>query len=350
MLRTGRLLLACLSILVAGSVSGCRHPEPSTDDRPVTVGSVERLDPALDTLVPPGTVIEKLAEGFEWSEGPLWLPTEDALIFSDIPKNRICRWKEGVGVSVYLQPSGYTGTVARGGEVGSNGLLLDDQGRLVLCQHGNRRIIRIEPDGTHTVLADRYRGQRLNSPNDGAFNSKGDLYFTDPPYGLEGRNDDPAKELDFNGVFLLRKSGELVLLTRNMTYPNGVGLSPDESTLYVANSDPARPVWMSFRIRRDGTIDEGGVFFDATELARRREGLPDGLKVDRDGNLFATGPGGVLVLTSDGRHLGTLLTGELTANCAWGDNGSTLYLTADSLLLRARLDTGVSRKAGPIAE
>jgi gluconolactonase len=345
-----RLLPVCLLFLLAGSSPGCREPAPSADSRPVTVGSVERLDPALDRLVPPGTAIEQIAGGFEWSEGPLWLPAEEALLFSDIPRNVVHRWKEDGGVSVYLRPSGYTGTTPRGGEVGSNGLLLDDQGRLVLCQHGDRRIIRIEPDGTRTVLADSYRGQRLNSPNDGVFNSRGDLYFTDPPYGLEGRNDDPAKELDFNGVFLLRRDGELVLLTRNMTYPNGVALSPDEGTLYVANSDPARPVWMSFETHSDGTLGEGRIFFDATELARERKGLPDGLKSDREGNLFATGPGGVLVITPNGRHLGTLLTGQLTANCAWGDDGSTLYLTADSCLLRVRLATGVSRRAGPIAE
>ncbi len=306
-----------------------------------TVGEIERFDPRIERLIPPGATIEKLAEGFDWSEGPLWVPdpTGGHLLFSDVPRNAIYCWKEGAGASVFLKPSGYTGSAPRGGESGSNGLLLDAAGRLVVCQHGDRCVARLENDGTRTVLAERYSGRRLNSPNDGVFNSRGELYFTDPPYGLPKLNDDPWKELDFNGVYLLRSSGELVLLTKEMSFPNGIGLSPDEKTLYVANSDPAKPIWMAFPVRPDGTLEGGRVFFDATELARKRPGLPDGLKVDREGNLFATGPGGVLVLSPQGEHLGTILTGVPTANCAWGEDGSALYITAGAFICRVRLLT-----------
>lgn len=302
-----------------------------------TVGSIERLDPRVDALVPPDAAIEKLADGFDWSEGPVWVASERCLLFSDVPRNVVYRWKEGEGVSEHLKPSGATGASASGREPGSNGLILDAEGRLVLCQHGDRCVGRIEKDGSRTVLADRYEGKRLNSPNDAVYGSGGDLYFTDPPYGLDGLNADPAKELDFNGVFLLRRTGELVLLTREMTFPNGIALSPDGKILYVANSDSRKPLWMAFDVNADGTISGGRVFFDAKALSATRRGGCDGLKVDSRGNLYATGPGGVLILAPDGTHLGTLLTGVPTANCAWGEDGSVLFITADSMLCRIRL-------------
>lgn len=305
------------------------------------MGSIERLDPALDALIPPGTVIEKLAEGFDWSEGPVWVKTGQYLLFSDVPQNVVYKWKEGIGTREFLSPSGYTGKTPRGGEPGSNGLLLDAAGRLVLCQHGDRRVARLEKDGRQTTLAEFYQFRRLNSPNDGVYASNGDLYFTDPPYGLEKQNQDPKKELMFNGVFRLPKNGPLELVTSEMTFPNGIGLSPDEKTLYVANSDPNRAIWMAFNISPSGKILSKRLFFDATTLAKdkNRKGLPDGLKVDRDGNLFATGPGGVFIFTPEGKHLGTIVTGEATANCAWGDDGSTLYITADMYLCRIKLPT-----------
>jgi gluconolactonase len=218
-------------------------------------------------------------------------------------------------------------------------LTLDAQGRLVLCEHGDRRVARLEKDGSKTTLADRHQGKRFNSPNDLVYDSKGNLYFTDPPYGLEGKNLDPKKELPYNGVYRLSAAGELVLLTRNMSYPNGLALSPDEKTLYVANSDPQKAVWMAFDIVPEG-IANGRVFFDVTSLVGpEHPGLPDGMKVDVHGNLFATGPGGVFVFTPDGKHLGTINPGEKTANCAWGDDGSTLYMTSNMNLCRIRLHT-----------
>jgi gluconolactonase len=305
-----------------------------------TLGTIERLDPRLDPIVPRDARVERLAEGFDWSEGPVWDRRGGFLLFSDVPLNTVFKWQQGKGVKVFLKPSGYTGTAPRGGEPGSNGLLMDSQGRLILCQHGDRRVARLEEGGTFTTLADRYNGKRFNSPNDGAFKSNGDLYFTDPPYGLIGLNDDPAKELEFNGVYrLARNDGTVTLLTREMTFPNGIAFSPDEKTLYVANSDPKKAIWMAFPVQDDGTLGAGRVFADVTSSVGSKKGLPDGMKVDKAGNLFATGPGGVLIFASDGAHLGTFATGEATANCGWGEDGTVLYITADMYLGRIKLTT-----------
>ena len=336
--RPGRVSTLFALALVAGLPA---FGQEADRDTPATLGTVERLDPRLDALIPRDAKIEILAEGYNWSEGPIWVADGKYLLFSDVPENTVFRWKEGQGASIYLKPSGYTGDSPRGGEPGSNGLNLDRQGRLILCQHGDRRVARLDSlEGpTFTVLADRFEGKQFNSPNDSAFKSNGDLYFTDPPYGLLLKNDDPAKELPFNGVYRIGGDGAVILLTKQMTYPNGIAFSPDESTLYVANSDPARAIWMAFEVKGDGTLGEGRVFFDATALQDGRKGLPDGMKVDRAGNLFATGPGGVLIFAPDGTHLGTLATGQATANCNWGDDGSTLYITADMYLCRIRTTT-----------
>lgn len=306
-----------------------------------TVGSIERLDPRLDEIVPAGATIEVLAMGFEWAEGPVWLPAaegrEACLLFSDIPRNRINRWRPGKGVDVFLEPSGFGGPDPYGREPGSNGLTLDREGRLILCEHGDRRVSRLERDGGRRTLADAFDGKRLNSPNDAVVHSSGAIYFTDPPYGLPKQWDDPRRELDWCGVYRIAADGRLALLCRTMTRPNGIAFSPDEKTLYVAQSDPRAPIWRAFTVQTDGTLDEGRTFFDASSLGKDRRGLPDGLKVDARGNLFATGPGGVLVFAPDGTHLGTLLTGQATANCAFGDAGRVLFITADSLLCRVPL-------------
>jgi gluconolactonase len=305
-----------------------------------TMGTIERLDPRLDKLLPANARLEKLADGFDWAEGPVWVPDGKYLLFSDIPKNLIWKWQENQGLSRFLEHAGYTGTAPFSGkEPGSNGLTLDGSGRLVLCEHGDRRVARLEKDGKKTTLADRYQGKRLNSPNDLVFKSNGDLYFTDPPYGLPKNVDDPGKELPFQGVYRISAAGELTLLTKEMSRPNGISFSPDEKTLYVANSDPAKAVWMAFPVKADGTLGEGRVFADVTKWVVKKLGLPDGMKVDKDGNLFATGPGGVLVFSPDGTHLGTVATGVATANCGWGDDGATLYVTADKNLCRIRTAT-----------
>jgi gluconolactonase len=328
--------LITLALAVGGAVA--QAPVVSEKAPYPTLGTIERLDPRLDGLVPKSATLERLATGFNWSEGPVWVRAEGQLLFSDVPENIVYRWKDGAGLATFLNPSGYTGQAPRPGERGSNGLTLAPDGRLVLCQHGDRRVARLEKDGRFTTLADRYQGKRFNSPNDLVFKSNGDLYFTDPPYGLPQQATDPSRELDFCGVYRLAKDGAVTLLTRELTRPNGIAFSPDEKTLYVAVSDPDRAVWMAYDVQADGTLARGRVFFDATALGKQgRKGLPDGMKVDRAGHLFATGPGGVLVFAPDGTHLGTISTGEATANCAFGDDGSTLYLTADMHLCRIRL-------------
>ena len=307
-----------------------------------TMGMIIRKDARLDKLVPQGGRIEKLADGFKWAEGPVWI-ADGFLLFSDIPNNRIVKWAEGRGAHTWLAPSGYTGRRPRGGEPGSNGLMLDREGRLLICEHGNRRVTRLEkidPHAKKTVLADNYMGKRLNSPNDVAVKSNGDIYFTDPPYGLEKNWDDPERDLDFCGVYRIStKDGKLTLLTKEMSRPNGIAFSPDEKTLYVANSDPKNAVWMAFPVQEDGTLGNGRVFFDATAWVGSQKGLPDGMKVDIHGNLFATGPGGVHIFTPEGTHLGTLATGVATANCAFGNDGTVLYIAADTNLCRIKLST-----------
>jgi gluconolactonase len=284
-------------------------------------------DPAptsLAQIVPPGSEIEKVAGGFRFTEGPVWDPA-GFLLFSDIPNDVIHRYDPATNqVTDYRRPSANT-----------NGNTLDPQGRLVCCEHSGRRVSRRERDGTYTTLVDRYEGKRLNSPNDVVFKSDGAMYFTDPPYGLPLQDQDPARELDFNGVYRF-KDGRLTLLTRELTRPNGLHFSPDERTLYVANSDPARKIWMAYPVNAGGTLGQGRVFHDAT--SSQEDGLPDGLKVDRQGNLYCTGPGGVWVFTPDGRHLGTIRSAEVPANCHWGgSDGRTLYMTARTGLYRQRL-------------
>jgi gluconolactonase len=324
---------------------------PLFAEEPRTVGSIERLDPVLDALVPSDAKMEVVIAGLTWCEGPLWVPADGGFVIcSDIPPNTIHRWDARSGAAVYLTPSGYTGSTPRGGESGSNALALDRQGRLLLCQHGDRRVARMDapvtaPEPKFVTLADRYDGKRLNSPNDCAVHSSGAIYFTDPPYGLDHYTDDPTKqipgkELEYQGVYRISPDGQVTLLTKELERPNGIALSPDEKTLYVANSHPPRPIWMAYPVKDDGSLGEGRVFFDATKfVAEGRPGMPDGMKIDQHGNLFAGGPGGILVLSPDGKHLGTLVTGDRSANCAFGEDGSTLFIAANHNLLRIRLAT-----------
>ena len=243
-----------------------------------------------------------------------------------------------MGARTWMQPSGYTGVADYGAEPGSNGLLLDGKGRLVSCEHGDRRLSVLTAGGGKLTLVDHYQGKRLNSPNDACLGPDGEMiYFTDPPYGLPKRWDDPMRELDFCGVYRLSPDGGVTLLTDQMTRPNGIAFSPDFKTLYVAQSDPEAAVWMAYPVKDDGTLGEGSVFHDATAAFKEGlPGLPDGLKVDAKGNLWATGPGGVYVFTPEGKLLGRISTGERTSNVAWGGDGGTLYLTADTYLCRIR--------------
>lgn len=311
-----------------------------------TLGEIIRVDPALDALLSPTATLEVLSSGFEWSEGPVWVPEKEHahggyILFSDIPNNRVVRWDEGVGAKTWLQPSGYTGVADYGGEPGCNGLLLDEKGQLISCEHGDRRLSLLTANGGKRTLVDNYEGKRLNSPNDACLGADGKtIFFTDPPYGLPNRWEDPMRELDFCGVYRLAPDGKLTLLTKEMTRPNGIAFSPDFKTLYVAQSDPEAALWKAFPVKEDGTLGESRVVHDATQAVKDGlPGLPDGLKVDKDGNLWATGPGGVYIMTPQGKLLGRISTGERTANCAWGGDGSVLYVTADMYLCRIQTNT-----------
>ena len=270
----------------------------------------------------------------------MWNRKENFLLFSDIPNNAIFKWQEGHRTSVFLTPSGYTGsTPFPGREPGSNGLTFDPSGRLVMCEHGDRRISRLEADGTKTTIVDRYEGKRLNSPNDLTFAANGDLYFTDPPFGLPKAFDDPTRELDFCGVYRFSVNGTLTLMTKEIKAPNGIAFSPDGKKAYVSNADPSNAIWIVYDVKDDGTFANGRVFFDATAWTKTKKGVPDGMKVDKAGNLFAAGPGGIHVFSPDGAHLGSFETGVPTANCAWGNDGSTLYIAANTAIFRVKTNT-----------
>lgn len=341
--RNAIALHAAMLLMVSG---GCMRKDPAAMG---PSAGIVRLDPALDELVSSTAQIEKVTGGHEITEGPVYAP-EGYLLFSDIPKNTIYKWTPGIGESVFRQPSGYNGTDAPPGAViGSNGLTLDREGRLIICEHGNRRVTRLDMrDGSLKVLADRYEGKRLNSPNDVIVKSDGAIYFTDPPYGLTKQDDDPKKELKFNGLYRLSGS-KLDLLTSELSRPNGLAFSPDETILYVANSDPARKIWMRCPVKSDGTLGAGTVFQDVT--SDNRDGLPDGMKVDKRGNLYCTSPGGVRIFSPEGKHIGTINLPEVPHNCAWGkysgdpksaalarnEDADTLYITARPNVYRIRM-------------
>lgn len=337
MLRYCFLLLLPLSALPALDAGDKKKGDP------IPPRKIVSLDPRFDKLIDKNAEVETIARGFIWTEGVAWNKEGKFLVFSDIPNNVVHKWQDGK-VSVHVKPSGYTGKEPRGGkpgdEPGSNGLLFDETGRLTLCEHGDRRVSRIERSGQKTILADNYMGKKLNSPNDLVYHSNGDLYFTDPPYGRPKWEKDESIELDFFGVYLRKMNGKLILLTKEMSRPNGIALSPDEKTLYVANSDPKAPIWKSFPVKADGTIGEGKVFVDGTKwLKEKRKGLPDGMKIDKDGNVWATGPGGVWVFAPDGTVLGNIDTSVNTANVCFGDDGSTLYIAADHDICRVKTKT-----------
>jgi gluconolactonase len=291
--------------------------------------------------VPPGATIEQLADGFLFTEGPVWVP-DGYLLFSDPNANTVYRWSDDDGLSVFRTKSGYSGVdIGDYGQPGSNGLAVDREGRLTINEHGNRRVTRLEKNGVLTVLADRYEGRRLNSPNDLVYKSDGSLYFTDPPFGLPKFFADPRKELAHSGIYRLA-DGRLSLLATDLTGPNGLAFSPDEQYLYVGNWDEKKKVVMRYEVQPDGTLRAGTVFFDMTSAPG--EDALDGVKVDREGNLYVSGPGGLWILSAAGKHLGTIGGAIHAHNFAWGDaDGRTLYLTARSGLYRIRLGIPGSR-------
>lgn len=306
------------------------------------VGQIHRLSPELDAVVAPDAQIEQLADGFVWSEGPVWVRDGAYLLFSDVPGNVMYRWSEADGVSEFLNPSGYAGPPTDAfAEPGSNGMALDASGALLVCDHGNRALAKVNlRTRRKTILLDRFDGKRFNSPNDLAVSRSGAIYFTDPTYGLKGRNASPLRELDVNGVYRLDAGGGLELLDDSLSFPNGIALSPGERRLYVSISDPDGPRLMVYDLDVGGRPAARAPFFDAMPLREAGgPGLPDGLCLDTEGRLYATGPGGVLVITPDGELVGVIETGTAIANCAFGEDGRTLFLASNHTLARVRLKT-----------
>jgi len=306
-----------------------------------TIGVVERIDPELDKIISKDAKPEIIAEGFAWSEGPVWIRSQNMLLFSDVPQNIIYKWTEEKGKEVYLTPSGYTDSTKRSGEMGSNGLVLDPNGDLVLCQHGNRQMASMNatltnPQPLFIALANNYKGKKFNSPNDAVYSSDGELFFTDPPYGLEKRMDDPKKEIAFQGVYKVKKNGEVILLVDSLTRPNGIAFMPGEKTLLIANSDPAKPNWYAFDVQND-QLTNARIFYQDDSYDTTQKGLPDGMKIDRNGNVFAAGPGGIWIFNKNGKLLGKIKLEEATSNCAFSPDQKTLYVTNDMYVLRIRL-------------
>ncbi len=324
--------------LFIAALCSCHHHDAAYK----TIGSIEKLDPSLNAILSPDAKAEIIAEGFEWSEGPLWIEKDSMLLFSDVPTNTIYKWTAAKGKEIYLKPSGYTDSIPSiCKEPGSNGLILDSEGNLVLCQHGDRRMARMDapldaPIAKFISLADKYDGKRFSSPNDAVY-SMGELFFTDPPYGLSTQNDkDPKKEIPFNGVYKLKKDGTVILLTDSISRPNGIVFFSGGKRLLVASSDPDKPNWYSFEVSGDSLIN-GKIFYSAAVHDKKLKGLPDGLKIDKNGNVFATGPGGLYIFNSAGKLLGKLTLENATSNCAFSPDEKTLYITNDMYVLRLKM-------------
>jgi gluconolactonase len=329
----------CAAILTA-----CNNEKPATQLTTAdTLTEVEILDSEAEKFFSKDAKAEIIASGFLWSEGPLWLKDQKILIFSDVPRNTINSWSEKDSLKVYLTPSGYTDTIARSGETGSNGLFLNKEGKLVLAQHGDRRIAEMQapldtPKAIFKTLADKFNGKRFSSPNDVYADSKGNYYFTDPPYGLEKKENDPSKEQAKEGVYRINVDGTVEQLIDSLTRPNGIIVSNDGSKLYVANSDPARAIWAVYDIDAQGKLSNGKIFMDATPFVSKGKGLPDGLKMNHEGYIFASGPCGIWIFNPAGKHIATIKIKEHASNVALDDTESYLYITANMYLLRMKLN------------
>lgn len=330
-------------IFIACIFVSCKNTGNMKKETYKTTGVIEKIDPALSAVIRDSAAAEIIAEGFAWSEGPLWIEKHKMLLFSDVKENTVFKWTEEKGKEVYLTPSGYTDTAKRGGEMGSNGLTLDNDGNLVLCQHGQRQMGRMDapidkPVAKFITVAGTYKGKRFSSPNDAVYNSKGELFFSDPPYGLETQDDsDPKKELPFNGVYKVKKNGEVILLVDTISRPNGLAFLPGEKKIIIANSDPAKPCWYIFDVAGD-SLTNGKIFYDASSaMGENIKGLPDGFKIDKNGNVFATGPGGVFIFNSEGKLLGKIKFPEATSNIALSSDEKTIYITNDMQVLRLKL-------------
>jgi gluconolactonase len=335
-----------ITSLILGSLVACNsNTKTNNKDKAMykKTGTIEKYDPALDNIIDTGTQAEIILDSFEWSEGPLWIEKHNMLLFSDVPMNTVYKWTEEKGKEIYLQPSGYTGSEpSKCKEPGSNGLILDADGNLVLCQHGNRQMAKMDapldkPAAKFITLADKYEGKRFSSPNDAIYNSNGELFFTDPPYGLLTRDDsDKEKEIPFNGVYKVKKNGEVKLLVDSITRPNGLAFFPGEKKLLVGSSDPQKPNWWVFDVVGDA-LTNAQLFYSAADADTSWYGLPDGLKIDKKGNVYASGPGGIYFFNSEGKKLGMLRLDNAASNCALSTDEKTLYITNDMYVLRVRL-------------
>lgn len=330
-------------VLLLSSLLSCKNKndESTRSSNPNPVAVIESLDESFHSIIHDTARVEIIAEGFNWSEGPLWLDAYGTLLFSDVPENTIYKWSEQTGKQIYLKPSGYTGAAKRGGETGSNGLLLDSNDRLVLCQHGNRQIAVMDapvndPKPNFKALAANYQGKKFNSPNDAVLRSNGDIFFTDPPYGLEKNMEDPLKEIPFQGVYKVTPAGQVTLLIDSITRPNGIAITRDEKSLIVANSDSKKKIWYAYDFGPNDSLINPRIFYDATSDSEK-QGAPDGLKIDRNGNVFATGPGGVWIFNSEGLALGRIKFPESTSNVALSGDEKTLFITADMYVLRVKM-------------
>ncbi len=344
------LKIPVVLLMILQSFTACNNStDSSSENKPADTAMVNDtakriviLDPEALPVIDSSATIEVIAKGFKWTEGPLYIADGDYLLFSDIPNNKVYKWKEGSDTSTYLYPSGFTGKEYHGSEPGSNGLLLNKNNELVLLQHGDRRVAVMQssldkPQMKYLTLADKYNGKQFNSPNDGVFAADGSLYFTDPPYGLAKRLDDSAKQLPFQGVFVLRPTGQVELVTDELKYPNGITLSPDGHFLYVANSDPENKVWMKFELNEKGLVKSKSIFYRAVADEGKDNGNPDGMKVNKAGYLFATGPGGVWIFNPAGKVIARIYTGQPTANCAFGKDEKILFITCSSYVMKVKL-------------
>ena len=342
-MRTPKLRIVVSTFLIAGALACSKAPEAASPPAASSaIGTIARLDPGLDALIAPTTAIEKVASGFKFLEGPLWRPS-GVLWFSDLVGNVVHQWSPDGKLTDVLNPGGYDGKdLPAGGYIGPNGMAEGPNNTVTLCQHGNRRIVSVAPDLKVTMLVDRYQGKRLNSPNDVVYGPGGALYFTDPPFGLPKGADDPAKELKFNGVFRFAK-GKLEPVVKDVPIPNGIAFSPDYKILYLSNSEADHRNWRRCDVGAEGAVSNCSVFADASSSPDM--GVPDGMKVDSAGNVYAAGPGGVWVFSPDGKHLGTIKTPETPSNCAWGDDGKTLYITAVTSVYKIRVNVAGEKPA-----
>jgi gluconolactonase len=332
--------------------AACNNPSAGTEKKDSLVGApavrespkhISILDAEALNLLDSAAAIEVIAEGYKWTEGPVYITDSDYLLFSDVPNNRIHKWKQGKGANIYLQPSGYTGTVPKEKEPGSNGLVIDKAGRLVLCQQGNRQIGRMksslnDPRPVFETIVSNYQGKKFNSPNDAVYAANGNLYFTDPPYGLEKGIKDSSKEIPFQGIFLVKAgSNKAILFSDKVSYPNGIALSPDNKILYISNSDNDNKEWTKYELNDQGLIARESVFYHLSSEEGKLPGSPDGMKVNSRGYIFASGPGGIWLFNPAGKVLARIYTGELTSNCYIDQVHHMLYMTCNSYVMRVKL-------------